>query len=102
VWLGLGGVLKMAFGWGVALGLGRVTALGPAGGPLVAAAWARASCNSSSSAAMRWAFRETVEVGLAGRWFGSIGAKWTVRGGGLDGLNCVDEGVKDGRDDDTL
>jgi hypothetical protein len=58
--LGLGWVVKMALGWGVA-------ALGLAGGPLVAAAWERASCNSSSSAAMRWAYRETGEVGLAGR-----------------------------------
>jgi hypothetical protein len=98
--LGLGGVL--ALGWGVALGWGKVTVLRLAGGPLVAAAWARASCSSSSSAAMRWAYRETGEVGLAGRWLGAIGAKWTVRGGGLDGLTCVDEGVKDGRGDDTF
>jgi hypothetical protein len=84
------------------LGWGRVTALGSAGGPLVASAWARASCNSSSSAVRRWAYQETGEVGLAGRWFGSIGAKWTVRGAGLDGMTCVAKGVKDGRGDDTL
>ena len=104
--LGLGGVLALgwgvAWGWGVALGWGVVTALRLAGGPLVAAAWARAFCSSNSSTAMRWAYRETGEVGLAGRWLGAIGAKWTVRGGGLGGLTCGDNGVTDGRGDDTL
>jgi hypothetical protein len=34
--LGLGGVVRMALGWEVALGWGRVTALGSAGGPAAA------------------------------------------------------------------
>jgi hypothetical protein len=51
---------------------------------------------------MRWVYPETGEVGLAGRLFGAVGAKWTVSGGVLDGMICVAGGVEDGRGNDTL
>ncbi len=77
-------------------------ALGLAGGPAFVLEWAKASCSSNSSCAMRWTCRDTGEVGRGGRWFGAMGAKCTLCGGALDGLACVVDIVEDERGDGTL